>query len=59
VQAARERPSRVVLILLDQSRPDTIERYDMDNLKALMRRGASFRNGTVGHMAADAVAVQL
>jgi hypothetical protein len=54
-QAAPERPSKVVLIVLDQARPDTIQRYDMENVKALMRRGASFRNGIVGHMAAETV----
>lgn len=51
----RDRPSRVLLIMLDQARPDTIQRYDMDNVKALMRRGTSFRNGMVGHMAAETV----
>ena len=51
----RERPSRVLLIMLDQARPDTIQRYDMDNVKALMRRGTNFRNGMVGHMAAETV----
>ena len=54
-QAHSDRPSRVVLILLDQARPDTIERYDMDNVKALQRRGASFPNALVGHMAAETV----
>ena len=44
VQAgAPDRPSRVLIIVLDQARPDTIERYDMDNVKALMRRGANFQ----------------
>jgi hypothetical protein len=41
--------------MLDQARPDTIQRYDMDNVKALMRRGTNFRNGMVGHMAAETV----
>jgi hypothetical protein len=54
-KAAPDRPSRVVVIVLDQARPDTIDRYDMDNVKALMRRGASFHNGIVGHMAAETV----
>ena len=56
VQAgAPDRPSRVLIIVLDQARPDTIERYDMDNVKALMRRGANFQNAYVGHMAAETV----
>jgi hypothetical protein len=50
-----DRPSRVVIIVLDQARPDTIDRYDMDNVKALQRDGTSFPNGMVGHMAAETV----
>jgi Type I phosphodiesterase / nucleotide pyrophosphatase len=51
----RGKPSRVLIIMLDQARPDTIERYDMDNVKELMRRGTSFPNALVGHMAAETV----
>ena len=54
-QAAPERPSRVVLIVLDQARPDTIERYDMDNVKRLQRDGVNFPNAIVGDMAAETV----
>ena len=51
----RDKPSRVLIIMLDQARPDTIERYDMDNVEELMRRGTSFPNALVGHMAAETV----
>ncbi len=51
----RDKPSRVLIIMLDQARPDTIERYDMDNVKELMREGTSFPNALVGHMAAETV----
>ena len=51
----RKKPSRVLIIMLDQARPDTIERYGMANVKELMRRGASFPNALVGHMAAETV----
>lgn len=51
----RDEPSRVLIIMLDQARPDTIERYDMDNVKELMRKGTSFPNALVGHMAAETV----
>jgi hypothetical protein len=54
-QARPDRPSRVVIILLDQARPDTIERYDMENVQELQRSGASFPNALVGHMAAETV----
>jgi hypothetical protein len=49
------KPSRVLIVVLDQARPDTIQRYDMDNVKALMRGGVSFPNALVGHMAAETV----
>ena len=55
VQAQPERPSHVVIIVLDQARPDTIDRYDMKNVQELQRRGASFPNALVGHMAAETV----
>ena len=50
-----DRPSRVVIIVLDQARADTIDRYGMDNVKALQRAGTSFPNAMVGHMAAETV----
>jgi hypothetical protein len=49
------RPSRVVIIVLDQARPDTITRYGMTNVQELQRKGTSFPNGMVGHMAAETV----
>ena len=50
-----DRPSRVVIIVLDQARPDTITRYGMTNVQALQREGTSFPNAMVGHMAAETV----
>jgi hypothetical protein len=52
---AAERPSRVVIIVLDQARPDTITRYGMENVQELQRDGKSFPNAYVGHMAAETV----
>ncbi len=54
-QAAPDRPSRVVVIVLDQARPDTITRYGMKNVQELQRKGTSFRNALVGDMAAETV----
>lgn len=48
-------PSRVLFVVLDAFRPDYVERYDMENVQALMDRGTSFPNGIVGHMAAETV----
>ncbi|HMJ97006.1 MAG TPA: alkaline phosphatase family protein [Thermoleophilaceae bacterium] len=50
-----DRPKHVVIIVLDQARADTIDRYDMKNVQALQRKGTSFPNGMVGHMAAETV----
>lgn len=54
-QAAPEKPSRVVIIVLDQARPDTITRYGMTNVQALQRDGKNFHNAIVGDMAAETV----
>jgi hypothetical protein len=45
----------VLIIMLDQLRPDTVERYGMKNVQALMKKGTSFPNALVGHMAAETV----
>jgi predicted AlkP superfamily pyrophosphatase or phosphodiesterase len=55
VQAAPDRPSRVVIIVLDQARPDTITHYGMENVQELQQDGESFPNAYVGHMAAETV----
>ena len=55
VQADPDKPSRVVIIVLDQARPDTITRYGMENVQALQRDGTSFPRAIVGHMAAETV----
>ncbi len=50
-----DRPSRVVIIVLDQARPDTIQRYHMKNVQELQRKGTNFPNAIVGDMAAETV----
>jgi predicted AlkP superfamily pyrophosphatase or phosphodiesterase len=50
-----DQPTRVLIIVLDQTRQDTIRRYDMVNVKRLIRRGVSFPNAYLGHMAAETV----
>ena len=42
-QPQSNRPSHVVIIVLDQARPDTIDRYDMENVQELQRRARAFR----------------
>src|SRR3712207_3840552 len=53
--AGADKPSRVLIVVIDAFRPDYIERFDMQNVQALMDRGTSFPNGIVGHMAATTV----
>ncbi len=48
-------PKRVVLIVLDQLRPEFIDAFDMDNVKALMQSGASYHNAYLGHMGSETV----
>ncbi len=48
-------PTRVVMIVLDQLRPEFIDAFDMDNVKALMASGANFENAYLGHMASETV----
>jgi hypothetical protein len=50
-----EPPSRVLIIVLDQLRPDYLDTFDMTNVKALMRDGAPFRKAYLGHMASETV----
>ena len=45
-----QRPKRVVFIVLDQLRPEFIDAFDMENVKALMAGGANFPNAYLGHM---------
>jgi len=48
-------PKRVLIIVLDQFRPDYVDTFDMDNVRTLMRSGASFENAYLGHMASETV----
>src|SRR5688500_13021577 len=47
------KPRRVVLIVVDQMRPEYVER--MPNVKRLRDRGASFDEAIVGHMTSKTV----
>jgi hypothetical protein len=54
-QADPTKPTRVLIIVLDQTRKDTIARYGMSNVQALMHDGVSFPHAYLGHMAAETV----
>ena len=50
-----EPSKRVLVLVLDQLRPDYVDKFDMRNVKGLMRRGASFDKAYLGHMASETV----
>ncbi len=53
--SAADKPTRVLYIVLDQLRPDAIERYDMRNVQRLMHGGVSFPNAYLGHMGSETI----
>lgn len=53
--AAPAKPTRVVFIVIDQLRPEFIDAFDMQNVKALMAGGANYRNAYLGHMGSETV----
>ena len=52
---AADPPKRVLIIVLDQLRPDYVNEFDMTNVKRLMHDGVSFDNAYLGHMASETV----
>jgi hypothetical protein len=48
-------PKRVLIIVIDQFRPDLVDKFDMRNVRALMRDGVNFDNAYLGHMASETV----
>jgi hypothetical protein len=54
-QASRERPTRVLIVVLDQMRPEYVDIFDMDNVRALMEDGVNYPDAYLGHMASETV----
>jgi len=50
-----KKPSRVLIIVLDQMLPEYVQRFGMRNVRSLMRTGVKFPRAIVGHMAATTV----
>jgi hypothetical protein len=48
-------PKRVLIVVIDQFLPEFIDRFDMENVRALMDDGVNFKRALVGHMAATTV----
>jgi len=53
--ALAAKPTKVIIITMDQMKPWYVDAYDMDNIKWLMDRGVNFKNATVGQMASETV----
>ncbi len=53
--AGPDKPSRVLLIVLDGMRSDYLDRFDLPNLEALRDGGVSFPNSRVGYMSSITV----
>ena len=51
----KEPPKRVLILVVDQFRPDYVDKFDMRNVRALMRDGVNFDNAYLGHMASETV----
>jgi len=52
---APTQPTRVLIVLFDQMRPEYADRFDMQNFKQLQAGGTSFRNAYLGYMASETV----
>ena len=53
--ALAAKPTKVVIITMDQMKPWYAEQFDMDNILWLQNHGANFKNATVGQMASETV----
>jgi hypothetical protein len=54
-QASRDRPSRVLIVVLDQMRPEYVDLFDMDNVRMLSEDGVDYRDAYLGHMGSETV----
>jgi arylsulfatase A-like enzyme len=53
--ALAAKPTKVIIITMDQMKPWYAQAYDMDNILWLQKRGANFTQATVGQMASETV----
>jgi hypothetical protein len=50
-----DRPSRVLIVVMDQMRPEYVDQFDMDNVRRLQREGVNYKRAYLGHMASETV----
>lgn len=53
--ATAAKPSRVLVVLFDQMRPEYADRFDMPNFRRLRGEGTWFRNAYLGYMGSETV----
>ena len=53
--ALATRPSRVLIVVMDQMRPEYAKQYDMKNVLRLQNRGVNFPKAWVGQLASETV----
>ena len=53
--ALAAKPTRVMIVVMDQMRPEYAKQYDMTNVQWLQKHGVNFPNGYVGDMASETV----
>ncbi len=51
----RTRPTRVLIVVFDQMRPEYADRFNMVNFKALRDGGTNFKKAFLGHMGSETV----
>jgi hypothetical protein len=52
---AGSRPSRVLVVLFDQMRPEYADRFAMPNFRRLRSQGTNFSNASLGYMGSETV----
>jgi hypothetical protein len=55
VGVAAAKPTRVMIVVMDQMRPEYAQQYGMQNVLWLQHNGVNFKNATVGDMASETV----
>jgi hypothetical protein len=53
--AGDQRPQRVLIVVMDQMRPEYVDQFDMDNVRRLQQQGVDYRHAYLGHMASETV----
>lgn len=53
--AVAAKPSKVIIITMDQMKPGYVNAYDMTNMKWLQKKGVHFKNAYVGQLASTTV----